>query len=70
VTVYGIFYGTFCCGETIPNKYVFLPTKDLNVGVKALVFFAKDGSVWVIDLPEALLTPKAGEVTTTATVYR
>lgn len=70
VTIHGIFYGTFCCAQTIPGKYVFLPTDDLNAGVDTLVYFGNDGSVWVIDVPSSLLTPVDGEVVTTATVYR
>ncbi len=65
-----VFYGRFCCGETIPGKYVFLPTSELDKDVKQLVFFAADGSVWVIPNPPALLTPKDGELTVQATIYR
>jgi hypothetical protein len=70
VTVHGNFYGTFCCAQTIPGKYVFLPTDDLNAEVDTLVYFGSDGSVWVIDVPGSLLTPVDGEVFTTAIVYR
>jgi hypothetical protein len=65
-----VFFGNFCCGETIPQKYVFLPTDDLNAGVKTLVFFAKDGSIWTMPVPEELLTPKNGEITVQAVIYR
>lgn len=70
ISVHGIFYGTFCCAQTIPGKYVFLPTDDLNAGVDTLVYFGKDGSIWVINVPDSLLTPADGEVITTAIVYR
>lgn len=65
-----VFYGTFCCAQTIPGKYVFLPTQKLNAGVEALVFFAADGSVWVIPNSPALLTPKNGEIEVQAIIYR
>ena len=64
------FFGQFCpCGETIPNKYVFLPREDPDVST--LVFFSGDGSktVWEITVPLELQTPELGETTAQATIY-
>ncbi|MCJ7792765.1 MAG: hypothetical protein MUP45_02210 [Candidatus Marinimicrobia bacterium] len=63
------FFGRFCpCGETIPNKYVFLPLQ--NPEDSMLTFFSDDGkTVWEIEVPEELQTPERGELTTQATIY-
>jgi hypothetical protein len=65
-----LFVGKFCCGETITQQYVFLPTDDVVGDYDNLVFFAEDGSVWRIPVPEEIRTPAEGMVTTTATVYQ
>ena len=63
------FFGQFCpCGETIPNKYVFLPLREPEVSM--LTFFSADGkTVWEIEVPEELHTPSEGETTTQANIY-
>lgn len=65
-----VIFGTFCCAETISAKYVFLPTDDNWLNVSSLVFFAEDRSIWKIAVPESILTPQNGEVTTTAIILR
>ena len=69
ITIHGIFYGTFCCAETRPKKYEYLPTDKVNEGVTTLIFFADDSSVWIISIPITILTPGNGETITTATIY-
>jgi len=62
------FFGRFCCGETIPNKYVFLPLEDPQAS--QLIFFLDGGkAVWEIEIPEELQTPSQGEIITQATIY-
>jgi len=64
------FFGRFCpCGETIPNKYVFLPREYPDN--PTLVFFPDDGSktVWEIEIPPGLQTPEPGETIAQATIY-
>jgi hypothetical protein len=64
-----LFFATYCsCGETIESKYVFLPTEDLDV--ETLVFFADDGRVFVIDVPEEIRTPQEGEIAVKVKIYR
>jgi len=62
------FYGNFCCGETIPERYVYLPTDDSNEGVTQLVYFAKD-YILVIDIPAEIMTPQNGTTQANATKY-
>jgi hypothetical protein len=60
------FCGYFCCGETIEGRYVYLPDPNEE---KTLVFFAEDGSIWQIFVPEAIFTPQEGRLSTKAIVY-
>lgn len=64
-----IFLGKYCgCMETQDSKYVFLPA--YYHGIETLIFFAEDGSIWLIEVPEEIKTPQIGEMKLEAKVYR
>jgi hypothetical protein len=61
------YIGMFCCAETIPERYVFIPKDGLDRD--KLLFFAPDDKVWIIPIPETLRTKQKGEISTIAEVY-